>query len=90
MVPFAQVGLLTVDGAEIRLKVTSNVGGQIARDNFTYSYQVNEDCTGSMTPAPGIMAGPAEFVLANGGKQALIVVTLPQVGVVMSGEAVQQ
>jgi len=90
-VPFAQIGLLTVDGAgSARLAVTSNGGGQISRDTFTYTYQVNPDCTGSITPAPGIMAGPGDFIVVDGGKQLFLVVTVGQTGMVMSGLAIRQ
>jgi tetrahydromethanopterin S-methyltransferase subunit D len=88
-VPFAQIGLLTVDGAgNARVAVTSNAGGQIARDTYTFIYQVSSDCTGSMMPAPGVMAGSTDFVLVDGGKQLFLVVT--QAGVVMSGLAIRQ
>ena len=91
LVPFAQIGLLTVDGAgSARLAVTSNGGGQISRDTFTYTYQVNSDCTGSITPTPGAMAGPGDFVLADGGKQLFLVVTVGQTGMVISGLAIRQ
>jgi hypothetical protein len=90
-VPFAQIGLMNADGAgAVRLAVTSNMGGQISRDIFTYTSEVNPDCTGSLTPTPGIPAGPADFVIVNGGKQVFLVVTLAQTGFVLSGEAVQR
>lgn len=89
LVPFAQVGLMTVDGGgNVRLAVTNNSNGQISKDNFAYTVQVNADCTGSLTPAPGIMAGPADFTIVDEGKQLLLVVTQP--GILLSGIAVRQ
>lgn len=50
MVPFSTVSLLTMDGAGgLTNKVTRSIDGNISRGLDPGSYNVNSDCTGSMT-----------------------------------------
>ena len=88
-VALAQVGLAAIDGAgNMNLAITSTAGGQTSRQSFSYKVQVNSDCTGSFTPAPGSDGGPADFVIVNGGTQLLYVVTGQSL--TLSGVAIRQ
>jgi hypothetical protein len=88
-VPMAQIGSVVADGAgNMAIATTVSQGGQVGKANFGFTYQVNSDCTGSMTPLPGVDAGPAEFTVVDGGKQILLLAT--QDGLVLSGVAIHQ
>jgi len=88
--PFAQAGLATSDGAgNLFLKVSTSVNGQITKNiSVSMQYQLDGDCTGSMAPASGSDAGPADIVVVDGGKQFFVVGT--QSGATISGTAIRQ
>jgi hypothetical protein len=87
--PFAQVGTGVFDGAgNLSVSVTTSGNGQISKQALTYKYQVNADCSGSVTPAPGSEGGPGDIVAVNGGSQALFIGTSP--GLTLSGVAIRQ
>ena len=87
--PFAEIGSAVADGSgNMKVEVTLSQGGEIVKLAFDLTYQVNPDCSGSFTPAPGSQGGPAEFVLGDGGKQMMLISTQP--GLVLSGTAVRQ
>ena len=87
--PFAQAGLGVADGAgNIDIVVSTSMSGEILKSiRMAMKYEVNADCTGSMTPVPGSNAGPVDFVVVDGGKQIFIVGTSP--GAVLSGVGVR-
>ena len=85
----AQVGTGVFDGAgNLTVVVTASTGGQIFKQTFTLKYQVNADCSGSVTPMPGSDAGPADIAVVNGGSQVLMVSTGP--GITFSGVAIRE
>ena len=88
-VPVAQIGSVLADGSgNMKVATTMSQGGQIVKAGFNFTYQINPDCSGSMTPVAGSDAGPAEFMLTDGGKQMMLIVT--QAGSVMSGTGMRQ
>ena len=87
--PIAQIGWAQFDGAgNVTSTNVTSVNGQSSRDTLTFTYQVNPDCSGSVTPTPGSDAGAAAFTIVDGGKQAFIVVT--EKGATMLGVMVRQ
>ena len=87
--PVAQVGQIVADGfGRMNLSFTMSADGEIIRTTFCAGYQVNPDCTGSLTPDPGTWAGPADFAIVEGGKQLLIIASSE--GTTLSGVAIRQ
>ncbi|MFB3826004.1 MAG: hypothetical protein ACE15B_04510 [Bryobacteraceae bacterium] len=89
-VPGSQIGIGSFDGSgNAVMLVTSAVDGEIGPpDTIEYTYEVNADCTGSITPRPGANGGPGRFVIVDGGRQFLGMGTQP--GMVWSGTGIRQ
>lgn len=87
--PVAQIGRITTDGfGNMSVALVASLGGELRNFTITGTYQVNSDCTGSFSPNPGPGAGPANFVIVDGGKQFMLIGTTP--GTVISGIGVRQ
>jgi formylmethanofuran dehydrogenase subunit E len=87
--PFAQIGWGVFDGAgNMTSTNVTSINGQTSRDTATFTYQVNADCSASVTPAPGAHAGSGELTIVDGGKQAFLVVT--EEGATLSGVMIRQ
>lgn len=82
MVPFAEVGLMTLDGSgNLTHDVTTSNNGLILRDIDHGSYSVNEDCKGTMTiniPVPPFQLN-FDLVVAQRGKEFELIATTPSV-----------
>ena len=48
---------------------TVSLNGQIISENLNFSYQVNPDCTGSASSAPGQEPAHFDFVIVNFGER---------------------
>jgi hypothetical protein len=76
------VGVLTVkaDGTLI-FADTQSLNGQISRRNFTGTYQLNPDCTGTAQFSTGLTG---DFVLTDDGREIRVIITTP--GTIISGQ----
>lgn len=76
------VGVLTVkaDGTLI-FADTQSFNGQITRRNFTGTYQLNPDCTGTAQFSTGLSG---DFVLTDDGREIRVIITTP--GTIISGQ----
>lgn len=76
------VGVLTVkaDGTLI-FADTQSLNGQISRRNFTGTYQLNPDCTGTAQFSTGLSG---DFVLTDDGREIRVIITTP--GTIISGQ----
>ena len=82
MVPFAVVSLMTLDGSGgLSNDVTVSRNGVITRNVDPGTYNINEDCTGTMTiniPEPPFQLN-FDIVVADGGKEFELIATTPSV-----------
>jgi hypothetical protein len=74
---YASAGRLVTDGngAITSGAETQNVDGTLVRRNYTGSYTINSDCTGTMTIQSGTAFAHGDIVLVNGGKELNFVQT---------------
>jgi len=70
-VPFAQLGVETFDGTgHVSTQDTANVNGNIVHRNFTASYAVSADCTGTLEyTLPGGTVRHVGLVIVDGGRR---------------------
>ena len=79
--PISVVGWGDFDGnGSVFGNDTTSVNGEILRRSYTGSYQVNENCTGSISfalPAPRTFDVHFDFVIAEGGDSVQFIQTDP-------------
>lgn len=74
--PFASVGVVTFDGkGNVTATHHASFNGDPGVYTFTGTYEVNADCTGTMTTLhnPGNFEGHFYFVILNKGKEVMVV-----------------
>jgi len=82
------VGLLTFDGkGGVTAALTANLNGTVLKQGAVGGYDVNPDCTGSLTldVGPGVLEFKADGVIVNDGDELLFISTIP--ALVTSGVA---
>jgi hypothetical protein len=79
--PISFVGLGEFDGnGSVAGSDTASINGQIFRRTYSGTYEVNENCTGSVTfalPPPRNLEVHFDFVIVDEGEQAFFVQTDP-------------
>ena len=82
MVPFANVSLMTLDGAgNLSNDVTVSRNGQISQNVDSGTYSVGENCKGTMSiniPAPPFQLN-FDLVVTDSGKEFVFIATTPSV-----------
>lgn len=90
--PFASAGVMTLDGnGNISSGAdTASISGSFFPRTFSGTYNVNSDCTGSLTEdfCPGDCSGSAYLVVAPDGSEAFFVATIR--GATVLGELKRQ
>lgn len=84
-VPAAFVGVMNFDGlGSVSIANTGSVDGFVFKDtNSGGSYIVNQDCTGELPDF-------ADLVIADNGRSAFLIVTVPNQGITFTGELRKQ
>jgi len=68
--PVAVAGVFKADGqGNLTATDTVSLNGEIISENLNFSYQVNPDCTGSASSAPGQEPAHFDFVIVNFGER---------------------
>ena len=87
--PVAVAGVFHADGnGKLTTSDTVSVNGQIAQESLNFAYQVNPDCTGIASSAPGQEPAHFNFVILNLGEQVIGIHTDP--GTILILKAKQQ
>lgn len=90
LVPFANVSLMTFDGAGGLTNATVNSNnGIIIPGSNPGNYELNADCTGTMTIAAPFGALTFYIVVGDRGKQFYMISTVPRSVVTVEGRRVQ-
>ena len=88
--PFANVSLMTFDGEGGLMNAAVNSGnGNIVPVNNTGTYELNADCTGSMTISAPIGVLTFYLVVSNRGKGFYMISTVPRSVVTVEGNRLQ-
>ena len=76
--PVAVAGVFKADGqGNLTATDTVSLNGEIISENLSFSYQVNPDCTGSASSAPGQEPAHFNFVIVNFGERVTGIHTDP-------------
>jgi hypothetical protein len=76
--PVAVAGVFQADGkGNLTAADTVSLNGEIIQENLNFTYQVNPDCTGTASSAPGQEPAHFSFVIINRGEQLIGIHTDP-------------
>ncbi|MGO8786891.1 MAG: hypothetical protein ACLQVL_05840, partial [Terriglobia bacterium] len=76
--PVAVAGVFQADGkGNLTAADTVSLNGQIIQESLNFTYQVNPDCTGTASSAPGQEPAHFSFTIINYGEQLLGIHTDP-------------
>jgi hypothetical protein len=76
--PVAVVGVFQADGkGNLTATDTVSLNGVIMQESLNFTYQINPDCTGAASSAPGQQMAHFNFVIVNRGEQVVGIHTDP-------------
>jgi hypothetical protein len=85
--PAAVAGVFKADGeGRLTAEDTVSLNGEISQENLKFAYQVNSDCTGSASSAPGEESAHFNFVIINDGAQVIGIHTDPGTTLILKAQ----
>ncbi|MDE3179781.1 MAG: hypothetical protein KGM47_08985 [Acidobacteriota bacterium] len=85
--PVAVAGVFKADGkGNVTAEDTVSLNGEIRQESLNFTYQVNPDCTGAASSAPGQEPAHFNFVLIENGKEAVGIHTDPGTTLLLSAK----
>ena len=85
--PVAVAGVFHADGkGNLTVADTVSLNGEIIQENLNFTYQVNPDCTGTASSAPGQEPAHFSFVIINYGERVTGIHTDPGTTLILKAQ----